>query len=196
MTQPFSQKQAEQKFNQPKRLQESPLRQQQGRQESSFQAKAIDLSENGSKTLILFELKSNFWRCLIAWALGLSILPVLAVGTVTYYFDSQLTAKQISQYRQSDAANPAKTEALNRLLSLLLIETGVTTVLVGAIAAILDHRAISPVLNAAALSSTMVNRLRQQSIDTIETRAPSTSFKITLLMGSDRPSSKACSTKS
>jgi GAF domain-containing protein len=37
MTQPFSQKQAEQKFNQPKRLQESPLPQQQGRQESSFQ---------------------------------------------------------------------------------------------------------------------------------------------------------------
>jgi twitching motility protein PilJ len=97
MTQPFSQKQAEQKFNQPKRLQESPLRQQQGRQESSFQAKAIDLSENGSKTLILFELKSNFWRCLIAWALGLEYPPCVGSWDSHLLFDSQLTAKQISQ---------------------------------------------------------------------------------------------------
>lgn len=142
MTQPSSQKPAEQKFNQAKKLQEVP--QEQKRQESSLKTKAI------------------------AWALGISMLPVLAVGTVTYYFGSQLTSKEISQSRQTDTTSPAKSEALDRLLSLLLIETGVTAVLAGAIAAFLANRAIRPVLNASAVSSSMVNSLRQE----VGTRAP------------------------
>ncbi|KAB8316791.1 GAF domain-containing protein [Tolypothrix campylonemoides VB511288] len=144
MTQPSSQKPAEQKFNQPKKLQQSPVAQQQKRQESSLKTKVI------------------------AWALGISMLPVLAVGTVTYYFGSQLTSKQISQSRQTDSTSPAKSEALDRLLSLLLVETGVTAVLAGAIAAFLANRAIRPILNATTVSNSMVNSLRPE----IRTDAP------------------------
>ncbi|NMG18001.1 methyl-accepting chemotaxis protein [Brasilonema bromeliae] len=145
MTQPSSQKQAEQQLNQsinqPKGLQES-AHPQQGRQELSLKTKAI------------------------AWAMLVSMVPVLTVGTTTYYFGSQLTAKQISQARLADTTGLAKAElALNKLLSLLLIETGVTAVLAAAIATILGIRAIRPVLNAAAVSTTMVNRLRRESAD-------------------------------
>ncbi|MGH2414126.1 MAG: GAF domain-containing protein, partial [Microcystaceae cyanobacterium] len=142
MTQPSSQKQAEQKVNQPKRLQESRSHPQE-RQEWSLKTKAI------------------------AWAMVVSMLPVLAVGIATYYFGSQLTAKQISQARQSNATDLPEAElALHRLLSLLLIETGVTGVLASAIAAIVANRAIRPVLNAAAVSTTVVNRLRRESVNT------------------------------
>ncbi|MBW4632434.1 MAG: GAF domain-containing protein [Iphinoe sp. HA4291-MV1] len=147
MTQSSSQKQAEQKFNQPinqpKKLQESPRPQQEGRQEWSLKTKAI------------------------AWAIVVSMLPVLAVGTATYYINSQLTAKQISQARLAGATSLAETEAaLYRQLSLLLIGTGTTAVLAGAIAAIVVNRAIRPVLSAAAVSTTMVNRLRRESVGT------------------------------
>jgi methyl-accepting chemotaxis protein PixJ len=154
MTKSSSQKQAEQKLNQSKRLEESFRQEQQGRQEGSLKTKAI------------------------GWSLIISMLPVLTVGTAIYYFNNQLTAKQISQSRHMGATGQAETKlaALHRQLSrLLIIETGVTAVLTGAIAAILSQRAIRPVLNAAAVSTTMVNRLRQESIDTIDTRTPTTS---------------------
>ncbi|QDL09793.1 chemotaxis protein [Brasilonema octagenarum UFV-E1] len=141
MTQPSSQKQAEQQLNQSKGLQESADPKQRP-QEWSLKTKAI------------------------AWAMLVSMLPVLTVGTTTYYFGSQLTAKQISQARQADTTSLAEAElGLHRLLSLLLIETGVTAVLAGAIAAILGIRAIRPILNAASVSTTMVNRLRRESAD-------------------------------
>ncbi|NMF67042.1 methyl-accepting chemotaxis protein [Brasilonema octagenarum] len=141
MTQPSSQKQAEQQLNQSKGLQESADPKHRP-QEWSLKTKAI------------------------AWAMLVSMLPVLTVGTTTYYFGSQLTAKQISQARQADTTSLAEAElGLHRLLSLLLIETGVTAVLAGAIAAILGIRAIRPILNAASVSTTMVNRLRRESAD-------------------------------
>ncbi|MBW4595314.1 MAG: GAF domain-containing protein [Brasilonema angustatum HA4187-MV1] len=141
MTQPSSQKQAEQQLNQSKGLQES-VDPQHRPQEWSLKTKTI------------------------AWAILVSMLPVLTVGTTTYYFGSQLTAKQISQARQADTTSLAEAElGLHRLLSLLLIETGVTAVLAGAIAAILGIRAIRPVLNAASVSTTMVNRLRRETAD-------------------------------
>ncbi len=96
----------------------------------------------------------------IVWALAVSMLPVLAVGTATYYLNSELISKQISQARLVDATGRAETEALQRQQSLLLVGTGVTAVLVGAIAVILANRAIRPVLNAARISTTMVNKLR------------------------------------
>ncbi|NMG10723.1 GAF domain-containing protein [Brasilonema sp. UFV-L1] len=143
MTQPPSQKQAKQKVSQLKRLQEFlPLSQK--RQQWSLKTKAI------------------------AWAMLVSVLPVLAVGTVTYYFDSQWTTKQISRARQVGATTLAKAELElhTRQLSLLLIGTGATAVLASAIAAIVANRAIRPVRNAAAVSTTVVNRLRRESGDT------------------------------
>ena len=96
----------------------------------------------------------------IVWALAVSMLPVLAVGTATYYLNSELISKQISQAKLVDATGRAETEALQRQESLLLVGTGATAVLVGAIAVILANRAIRPVLNAARISTTMVNKLR------------------------------------
>ncbi|ARV63180.1 chemotaxis protein [Nostocales cyanobacterium HT-58-2] len=143
MTQPSSQKQAEQKFNQPQRLQELSRPQQQGRQVGSLKTKAI------------------------AWACAVSMLPVLALGTATYYLGSQLIAKQISQDRRVGTTGPAETElTLQTQLPLVLIGTGVTAILAGAIAAIFANRAIRPVLNAASVSTTMVDRLRRESVET------------------------------
>ncbi len=106
----------------------------------------------------------------IIWALAVSMIPVLTVGTATYYFGRQSVTKQIPQARQADVTDLRETKlTLDRELSLLLIGTGVTSVLAGAIAAILANRAIRPVLNAATVSTTMVNRLRRESQNT---RAP------------------------
>ncbi len=99
-----------------------------------------------------------------ALAIALSTLPVLAVGTASY-LGSQSIYKQITQARQADATRLTETEiALQRQLLLLLIGTGVTAVLAGAIAALLANRAIHPVLNAAAVSTAAINRLRREDV--------------------------------
>ncbi|WP_017314960.1 methyl-accepting chemotaxis protein [Mastigocladopsis repens] len=100
----------------------------------------------------------------MALALTVSMLPVLMVGTATY-LGGQLNYQQMSQLRQEERLR--ETEALQRqLLSFLLMSTGVTAVLAGAIAAIVVNRSIRRVLNAAATSTTVVNRLRRQEINT------------------------------
>ena len=99
------------------------------------------------------------------WALTVSMLPVLVVGT-THYLSSQSIAKQTSQAKLVGATGLADTKALQRQLSLLLIETGITAVLAGAIAAILANRAILPVLTAAAASTAVANRLRREEVST------------------------------
>jgi methyl-accepting chemotaxis protein PixJ len=143
MTQPSSQKRAEQEFqqpNQPKKLQQLPHKQQR-RKEWSLKTKVI------------------------AWAFAVSMLPVLSVGMATYFIGNQ-TAKQMSQARGETTGLAQTTEALERRLSLVLMGTGATAVLAGAIAAILANRAIRPVLKATEISDTMVNRLRQESRET------------------------------
>jgi len=158
MTQPSSRKQAEQKkINQ---IQGSPR----GRENlTSEQLTSVQETPRSSQGQQQLSLKAKA----IIWALAVSMIPVLTVGIATYYFGSQLVTKQIPPVRQADATDLAETKlALDRELSLLLIGTGVTSVLAGAIAAILTNRAIRPVLKAAAVSTTMVNRLRQESANT------------------------------
>jgi len=158
MTQPSSRKQAEQKkINQ---IQGSPRGRENLTSEQLTSVQETPRSSHGQQQL---SLKAKA----IIWALAVSIIPVLTVGIATYYFGSQLVTKQIPQARQADATDLAETKlALDRELPLLLIGTGVTSVLAGAIAAILANRAIRPVLKAAAVSTTMVNRLRQESANT------------------------------
>ncbi len=97
------------------------------------------------------------------WAVAVSMLPVLAFGTATtYHFSNKLINKQIPQTEQVDATDLAEAEALHKQLSLLLIGTGTATVLAAAIAIILTNRAIRPILNAAAISTTIVNRVRRK----------------------------------
>ncbi|MBV9388037.1 MAG: GAF domain-containing protein, partial [Chroococcidiopsidaceae cyanobacterium CP_BM_ER_R8_30] len=96
----------------------------------------------------------------IAWAIIVSVLPALAVGTVTYYLFNQSISKQNTLSKQIDTKAETKL-TLQGQLSLLLIETGVTAVLAGTFAAILANRTIRPILNAAD-SNTVANRPSQE----------------------------------
>lgn len=122
------------------RLQDSPYPWQRGQDKWSLKAKVI------------------------GWAIALSMLPALAVGT-TYYFGSQSITKQITQARQAGATGTTETEALQRQ-SRLVIGTGIMAVLAAVIAAIFANRAIRPVLSAAAASTAIVNRLRREEVNT------------------------------
>ncbi|BAY20611.1 methyl-accepting chemotaxis sensory transducer [Calothrix sp. NIES-2100] len=101
----------------------------------------------------------------IIWSCAISMLPMLAIGTATYYIGNKLITEQIPEREQVSAQElTASKLALQTQLSLLLLVTGVTTVLVGAIAAILANRAIRPLLNAAALSNNIVQRLLPENV--------------------------------
>ncbi|MBG1242197.1 GAF domain-containing protein [Nostoc sp. NZL] len=100
----------------------------------------------------------------VVWALSISVLPVVAVGTATYYYGINLITKQIPQVKQESAKSSTETElALQRQLSLLLTGMGVTAILAGAIAVFVTNRAISRVSKAAATSNTIKNQLRPDS---------------------------------
>lgn len=93
-------------------------------------------------------------------ALAVSMLPVLAVGTVTY-FSGQLVQQQMAQERQADNPDLQVTErSIQQQLPSLLIGTGITAILAGAIAVWLAHRATTPVLKAAQVSDELLQRIR------------------------------------
>lgn len=101
-----------------------------------------------------------------ALALAVSILPVLGVGTASY-LGSQSLQKQVSEARLVGGTEIAETEiALQRQLMLIALGTGATAVLAGVIAAFLVNRAMRSVLNAAVDSTTVVNRLRREDVNT------------------------------
>ncbi|MBN3926361.1 GAF domain-containing protein [Nostoc sp. NMS4] len=99
----------------------------------------------------------------IVWALSLSVLPVVAMGTATYFSVNFIT-KQIPQVRQENGTSSTETElALQRELSLLLTGMGVTAILAGAIAVFVTNRVMSRVTNAAAISNNIKKKLRPDS---------------------------------
>ncbi|MEH2414784.1 GAF domain-containing protein [Nostoc sp.] len=102
----------------------------------------------------------------IVWALSISVLPVVAIGTATYYYGINLITKQIPQVREESAKSSTETEALEKELSLLLTGMGVTAILAGAIAVSVTNRAINRVSNAAAISNVIKNKLRPDSDST------------------------------
>ncbi|MHC5829430.1 MAG: hypothetical protein ACYT04_79295, partial [Nostoc sp.] len=82
----------------------------------------------------------------IVWALSISVLPVVVIGTVTYFYSVNLITKEIPQVRQESAKSSTETElALQRQLSVLLAGMGVTAILAGAIAVFVANRAINRV---------------------------------------------------
>ncbi|MEH2114456.1 hypothetical protein [Nostoc sp.] len=100
----------------------------------------------------------------IVWALSISVLPVVVIGTTTYYYGFNLISKQIPQVRLESVKSSTEIElALQRQLSLLLTGMGVTAILAGAIAVFVTNRVISRVSNAAAISNNIKNRLRPDS---------------------------------
>jgi methyl-accepting chemotaxis protein PixJ len=100
----------------------------------------------------------------IVWALSISVLPVVTIGTATYYYGINLITKEIPQVRQESGKSSIETKlALQRQLSFLLTGTGLTAILAGAIAVFVTNRVISRVSNAAAISNSIKNRLRPDS---------------------------------
>ncbi|MBD2356206.1 GAF domain-containing protein [Tolypothrix sp. FACHB-123] len=102
----------------------------------------------------------------IVWSCAISMLPMLAVGTATFYIGNQLITEQIPDNQQLSTQDlTVSKQELQTQLSLLLLTTGVTSLAVGAIAAFLANRAIRPLLNAAALSNNIVQRLLPEHVN-------------------------------
>lgn len=81
-----------------------------------------------------------------ATAVAIAMLPVLAIGTATYYFGNQTITEQATQARREGRAGIAEAELIQQrqsnLLAALTIGTGATALIAGAIAAIWSDRAI------------------------------------------------------
>ena len=99
---------------------------------------------------------------LLAWALGVSFVPVLAMGGLTY-FSTQVLQRQLSQVSSSTATST--TAVIQRQQQLLLVGAGGIAVVAGAIAALITNRTLRSVLTAATTSTHLVNRLRQEELD-------------------------------
>ncbi|WP_414516111.1 GAF domain-containing protein [Nostoc sp. PCC 9305] len=100
----------------------------------------------------------------MVWALGISVLPVVAIGTATYNYGINLINTQTPQVRQESVKSSPESElALKRQLSLLLTGMGVTAILAGAIAVFVTNRVMSRVSNVAAISNNIKKRLRPDS---------------------------------
>ncbi len=83
-------------------------------------------------------------RITAAWATALVMLPILAVGTATYYFGSQGIDQQTILTRRADNTGIAEAELARQkqLLAFLLIGTGTTALLAGLLAALWTSRTI------------------------------------------------------
>ena len=115
-------------------------------------------SESGAKVHNLDPASEAPFRAkVVSWAIALGMLPVLGVGTVTY-FTGQSIQQQISQAQQTGTNETEQT--IRQQLPTLLIGTGITAILAGAIAAWLAHRVTTPVLRAAQVSNQMLNKIR------------------------------------
>ncbi|MDZ8070185.1 MAG: GAF domain-containing protein [Nostoc sp. DedQUE08] len=100
----------------------------------------------------------------IVWALSISVLPVVAIGTATYNYGINLINTQTPQVRLESRESSIETElALQRQLSLLLTGMGVTAILAGAIAVFVANRVMSRISNVAAISNKIKKRLRPDS---------------------------------
>ncbi|MCF2146400.1 GAF domain-containing protein [Desmonostoc muscorum LEGE 12446] len=112
----------------------------------------------------LWQQKWNLKTKAIIWALSISVLPVVAIGTATYYYGVDVITKKIPQVKQESGKSSTETEvALERQLSLLLTGMGVTAVLAGAIATFVVNRTITRIKNAAETTNTIKNKLRPNS---------------------------------
>ena len=100
------------------------------------------------------QLKYRFQARIMAALTGAAVmLPVLAVGTATYYFGSRVISRQEILLKRSELPALAEAELTQerQLLAMLLIGTGTTALLAGTLAALWVKRANSS--NSAALAT-------------------------------------------
>ncbi|MBE9180922.1 GAF domain-containing protein [Oculatella sp. LEGE 06141] len=157
MTQPSPQKQTGQRLNQ------SSNQQQRSRQGN---AGRVDAARRQEPALSSGQRSKGLQAKVTLWAIAVSVLPVLAIGGATYYLGSQAVARQTEAREQGELLSWVDAEqTFQRQLALVLLGTGATAALSGAIAAILAKRAVRPVIETAATSTTLVNRLRRDRND-------------------------------
>ncbi|MDJ0715088.1 MAG: GAF domain-containing protein [Prochloraceae cyanobacterium] len=91
----------------------------------------------------------------IVLASAIGMLPVLAVGTTTYYFGNQSINEQIIQAREleTDSSVEARLEKQKRLLASLSIGTGATALLAGLLVALWANRTIRSAMTASETAS-------------------------------------------
>lgn len=122
--------------------------------ESSPQTQPLSVAPSAQPAITSFKAQ------VMSWAIAVGMLPILAVGTVTY-FSGQTVQQQVSQSGQTAEQKLAATrQQIQQQLPTLLIGTGITAVLTGAIAAWLAYRTTTPVLKAASVSSDMLQKIR------------------------------------
>src|ERR687886_20779 len=79
-------------------------------------------------------------------AIAIGTLPVIGIGAASYYLTNQAITKQVSQSEQSRTTTLSDLKA--QLLLTLMLGSGATALLVGAIAAYLAHRSTREILAA------------------------------------------------
>ncbi|VEP14256.1 GAF domain-containing protein (fragment) [Hyella patelloides LEGE 07179] len=101
------------------------------------------LPENSSQ-LTFQQLKAKITAIVVGSAV---MLPILAVGTATYYFGSQAVKKQAILTKRADNIGITETELARQqeLLATLLIGTGTTALLAGGIAALGTKRLLDSI---------------------------------------------------
>ena len=101
----------------------------------------IEPSDKNSTRTTFQKLKAKTAAALIGSAV---MLPILAVGSATYYFGSQAVDKQTILAKRSNDIDLAEKELVRqqKLLAILSIATGTTAILAGAIAVLITKRLI------------------------------------------------------
>jgi len=100
----------------------------------------------------------------IIWALSISVLPVVAIGTATYYYGIDIITKKIPQVRQESGKSSTEIELdLEKQLSVLLTSAGITALLAGAIAIFVVNRTVNRIKNVADTTNSIKNKLRPDS---------------------------------
>jgi methyl-accepting chemotaxis protein PixJ len=115
---------------------------------------AIKLQPQSAALSHQFHQKSSppWWRQLrlrtkvAALAIAFGTVPLIGMGATSYYLANQAITKQVSQTQQSPTTNLSELKV--QLLLTLMLGTGATALLVGAIAAYLADRATREILAA------------------------------------------------
>lgn len=108
------------------------------------------------------QIESRLRAKVITIAIAIGMLPLLAVGAATYYFGARAITSQATQSKQAYTIGPVEAELMQQrqlqLLTALLVGTGATALLSGAIAALWANRAIRSAMSIAAATTTLAAR--------------------------------------
>lgn len=108
---------------------------------------------------------------LFSWAIALSTLPVLGVGTATYWTSQTLNEQLSAKPEISANWDEARTTVQNQIPH-LLVGTGVIAILSGSLAVWLINRELRPLRRAGQHSNHLVNRLYRLEASTEVAKEP------------------------